>query len=1470
MDIYSTSFTLPRPSGAVAFADDSGTPAAVAAANSPNTLTSPTNFSNGDANRNDAARSTGRMSSMRSRLPPSVKAFMPAAFGGNKRTSDRIVEAVGTGSEKEGGETEGEGDGMDSTIEETSKAASPLPKSSLSNPSTMNVDGRKESTPTGDAFSPDLSSRDQRSLASKNRDSRSTVGTNSSLDLSSTTSVSANSTAASTAPAFGTAGGSIRSPSEPRSATHSASGSLSAFGFLHQIPSTNDLTDSMQRLSVEAMSSHQCLVSFTAAQHPSSSLTTLHANSSSTSLSSDPFHRQSFPSLPGPATLPFPSQYPYQQYAQGFDAYPNGAGGIFSPSSTFSNSRSNGQQSHTSLPTAMKTTSSSMSGSQQNLGKSVVGSSTMRAPQYNFHLSGGYQQVMAARGQILRDHPFKTRLTIKVPRNNLLDILPGSAHQHGGFIPSDYLKPDVRRRLDEIAIGCKCFISLVSNEYYGADLGYGLEMERNVEMIISGQLEGAEHARVRVMVMLDELSGLHSEACEIEYKLHNIVGGRKRCVIQTIQEETGTNIYLPSPFSGVLSSTRVATILTRQNTVYLTGEYFGVQRAREMLFQVSLHKSKNIISRDTAVLPRKIDWMLLEKIEELRTFMMDDATFIHLPMLGSQASMVTVYGDNRVSIERTIRSVMQLACQFYIASLWLLPPQFENVMTPSALNSTQMTPIIKQIANASGAEVVFKGNCFELHGLESEVRHGILQLLDLDVIQPHHFEVRFQIELANEHREFISGKKNGKINKIMKQGVRIKFETFNDYNFLIDISSNDRGGTLQGLNLLLEELPAEVSFHIPENYHKRIIGVGGKNIQRTMKKYGVYVKFYSKQDLDLETYPFLDCEDNVIARTPAKNSPNLENLKVAVMELVNPKDRDFVTETVPIARRYHRTLLGEKGIFIHDIESKLGCLIRFPPPESAVDLVSIFGPESQIHIAAQMLLDHVPFEAEFRTPYSVDLERLLASHEFVALTERVKRDLNINIVLVMNGHQQDVSPTIGSNSQQQQRGGEAVFKLRLNRSNADFLPAAKDALEDFLISRNIDVYETQERQRSDSFASSFPHFANKLISSVSQATESTDSFQTDLAARYHQQQQHLQHHQQQQQQQQQQQAQESNILRAAASTPDIKALFDSPNTSQQGRFFPSAGAVAPVPSMSTTTTSVVNANNSPLINSSMFTTPFPDGPTNATSSLGGGGDVWGAPNFLHHRSTASTASQGGGVGSGIIFPPRSVRLSGDSHSVQRPNEDVAAAMNLEDSVRALRKPRSFSHRTQSLDIGAMAAQQVVQQAIAGHNGMDGMRPTMTGKMSNSSFPSSNNSLHHINSTNNQRVFGAIGSSPNPMTGISNQVGRGGGGGGGGSNDYTNSIGIFAPRLQQQQQQQQMPTQPQHQNHHHQQQHSFSHQQQNQPASSSQYHHHHHHHHIPSPSISRLAPSAIQHAPEPETADEVLRSLAQLHFPSSSS
>ncbi|KAN0061221.1 K y domain-containing protein 4 [Thecaphora frezii] len=1226
MDLYSTSFTIPRAAGASNFVHDSATVTgalgSVDPARSQGPPPPPPPSSRPPVSEAPPSSFHGRLGSMRSRFPPSVKAFMPSAFGG-KRTSDRIAEAVG----HERSEAE-----ADNEAAVSANLTSASEKAELSHASFDPTTGPKLPNPI-------LANLD-RSMAQISRDNRSTAATRSSLEFSSSASFSADSTAPSSALGVqnggrgdglpGQAPPPHQSHSDPASATHSASNSFSANVGIGHSQSSKDLLDAMQRLSIDVMSSHQCLVTFAPVQPEEPKV--------STPLANPGFPRQlSFPSYGSSEQLPFPnsngangSGYPYQQY------HPQPIG---TPDSAFVVGGGGGDG--LGFP-GFNGSSLSLSGlnpssgtAQNVLAQDALTSSNLkkRVPQYNFHLSGGYQQVMGARGAILRENPFKVRSSIKVPRADVLEASTGSSPG------ADPVKPEVRRRLDEISSMSGATVQAIATDIRGADLGYGLETERMAELVVSGPFESVELARVKVLVLLDELLGLHSETCEIDYKLHNIIGGRKRCVIQGIQEETGTNVYLPSPFSGVLSGGRNAPPPGRQNTIHITGEFFGVQRAREMLFQVSLHKSKCIISRDAAILPRKLDWMLTERLEELRSIMLDNGTFVAFPVIGSQASLISVFGDNRVNIERTIRSIMQLACQFYVASLWLLPVSFDVFMSPASLNPTQMAPILRHISNTSGAEVVFKSNCFEIHGLESEVRSSVSAILDLDVVKSFNFEVRFQIELANEHREFISGKKNGKINKVMKQcGVRIKFETFNDYNFLIDVSGNDRGGVLQGLGLLQEELPAEMSFHVPEAYHKRIIGVGGKNIQRIMKKYGVYVKFSNAEEF-AALGGYLDNEDNVIARTPAKNAINLENLKQSVMELVNPKDKDYVTETVAISRRYHRTLLGEKAIFIHDIEAKTSSIVRFPPKESASDLVTIFGPESQIHIAAQMLLDHVPFEAEFRTPNSIELAQVLQTHEFVALAERLKRDLNIVVVPILR----------------QRQGGEAVFKLRLNRSNSDFLPTAKDAIEDFLISRNINVYASPARARSDSFASAFPHFANKLLSTAA-AAESSESFHAAAAAAAAAEQARVQH---------------ERRLRAAASTPDIKALFDGPSQH--------------APGLNYTTT----AANSPLIASSLYPSPYGNG-------RGFGSDVWGAPRHFTSSSTSTAASIAPPIGtpgiqpsSGVQFPQHTPRLSDDLN----PDHCGPEALGMEERVKALRKPRSFAHRAQSLDIGALAAQQ---------------------------------------------------------------------------------------------------------------------------------------------------------------------------------
>ena len=293
---------------------------------------------------------------------------------------------------------------------------------------------------------------------------------------------------------------------------------------------------------------------------------------------------------------------------------------------------------------------------------------------------------------LLKDSPVQHRTSIKVARADILD--PPSS--------KPVLKPEVRHRLDEIASLTYTHITVVNPplslssctppDGISSSAGWsGLETERICELVITGSHNATELARVPLLVMLDELSGLHAESCEIDRKMHMIIAGCKHHVLQSIQEETATNIYFPSPLQGLVGPEIVAPGSVREihggqttitglpsgpaqvqaynpNVIWITGEFFGVQRARDMLFQLSVQKSKGIQSRETVILPRKLDWMVLDRAEDLKSVMSDNATFIQFPPIGSSTSLITVYGNHLVGVQRTIRSIMQLACQHYVGS----------------------------------------------------------------------------------------------------------------------------------------------------------------------------------------------------------------------------------------------------------------------------------------------------------------------------------------------------------------------------------------------------------------------------------------------------------------------------------------------------------------------------------------------------------------------------------------------------------------------------------------------------------------------------------------------------------------------------------------------------------------------------------------------------------------------------------
>lgn len=498
------------------------------------------------------------------------------------------------------------------------------------------------------------------------------------------------------------------------------------------------------------------------------------------------------------------------------------------------------------------------------------------------------------------------------------------------------------------------------------------------------------------------------------------------------------------------------------------------------------------MARTVQCLPRKIEWLLSNSKDKLKKIMNDNGVFISLPALGSQINLVTVYGENKIYLERAIRALMILTTQYYVSCLQLIKP----------LEITkEVSQLLAGLAQKTRSEIVFKGPYVEMYGLEAGVKTAYAKLTEADFILRNLKDTKFQLELALEHKDFINGKKNGKVNKIMQtSNCKITFhERFNDFNMLIDIVNPLPARALEGLALFEDELPAEISFNVPDIHHKRIIGVGGKNIQRIMKKYGVYVKFLSAEEYQA-IGGFFENEDNVIARTPAKNKPNLMEFKDVILDLVNQTNpgtpqpsSSTASLTIVVPREYHQMFIQLCGKTIKEIESSNGVIIAFPNKETGDEEIIITGPDANVQRARNLLLELVPELVEITIPFTNKVQSFLESSEWDAIVKEVNSNSRVLITTKLFAESGDNSTAFYS------------IMLYYARNASEQLAKHKDKITNYLSKLSIQ-HQVSRLAKTDSQTSlssaksydSFQHFNSKLLAPLSNdsspATAKSGSF----------------------------------------------------------------------------------------------------------------------------------------------------------------------------------------------------------------------------------------------------------------------------------------------------------------------------------------------------------------------------------------
>lgn len=409
-----------------------------------------------------------------------------------------------------------------------------------------------------------------------------------------------------------------------------------------------------------------------------------------------------------------------------------------------------------------------------------------------------------------------------------------------------------------------------------------------------------------------------------------LAGGKNFSEFQRIVSQTDCRIHLPSiswqSFSNQKSDSKIL----------ITG-----QKSQVELAKFSLEKRISLVSRPFVktiqVQSIKRDSLTISGNSSLiHKIMLRHGCYIQTSCLGKESGEMS-----QVSFQATSASAIEDAIQDFNEVISNIVILLHNHKPPSSTDCI----------------VYSTHNFFKAAGSWSSLKSLIPSLHN-------NKETKLQIELSNAERDFIGGKKNGKITKIVNAtNVEIQILPNRDSTFLVQLSSCILANLVAGLKMLENELPVSVQFNVPEAYHRQIIGVGGTTIQAIMRKHNVFIKFSNSFEIEPTTDSFQRV-NNVVIKCPAKNRDSISAAKAELESVIaDVSKRTYATGFVRMAKCHWRiltssTYCGE----ISEVEKKTGTFIDMPlqEPVDSSFKVPVLGLEKYLAKAVPMLKEIVP------------------------------------------------------------------------------------------------------------------------------------------------------------------------------------------------------------------------------------------------------------------------------------------------------------------------------------------------------------------------------------------------------------------------------------------------------------------------------------------------------------------------------
>ncbi|VEU20086.1 DEKNAAC101025 [Brettanomyces naardenensis] len=536
----------------------------------------------------------------------------------------------------------------------------------------------------------------------------------------------------------------------------------------------------------------------------------------------------------------------------------------------------------------------------------------------------------------------------------------------------------------------------------------------------------------RIRLKIDDLNPqLFSDFLEVEStSLLPLIAGPGLANLKKLILDTHCNIYLPNllPDLYYTAGSPTNSPASSKPKIFITGLRALVLEVKTTIADIIASIGKTPFMKQLSVLPLKREMLILERSrqqqkeeEHLETFddlMYSTGCYIGIPPLGyksddnASGDLITFQGNSIEEVENAIDLFVDLLSGLYSTKSEFICSTADPDRPVDINKYLNFCDTLASNSNVAVSSTKY-GPTYVVQtlGRSESTRVATNYLSQLGVYLGENVgrtTVQFQLELPNEERDFIAGKKNGKLVKIANtSSVSVQLLPFTDHNFLVELSGESLGDAVLGLELLEEELPKSITFNVPESFHRQIIGVGGQTVQTIMRKYNVFIKFSNSFELGDkpldrqylgQTANFgqgFVRKNNVIIKCPSKNQAQIPLARVELERIVEKVTQNSYTCcSVSLSEQQWRLLTSAKfndlfnrgkrkpTNFITELEKHTNTYIEFPglDTKNYKDFIAlkIYGSENSPRIACNELSKLLPYCYEIRVRQTARFARLEA------------------------------------------------------------------------------------------------------------------------------------------------------------------------------------------------------------------------------------------------------------------------------------------------------------------------------------------------------------------------------------------------------------------------------------------------------------------------------------------------------------